>query len=134
MRILLVEDDETIAAAIEHALIEQRHTVDLAFDGQLGWEMADSLAYDLILLDLMLPKLDGITFCQRLRARNNNVPILLITAKDTQSDKVMGLDAGADDYLAKPIDLVELLARVRALLRRGTAHDVLAPRVGKFAY
>jgi DNA-binding response OmpR family regulator/HPt (histidine-containing phosphotransfer) domain-containing protein len=127
MRILVVEDDETIADLVKTALTEQHYTVDIATDGYSGWQLAEDLTYDLILLDVMLPKLDGISFCQRLRRQGNQAPVLLLTAKSTSNDKVAGLDAGADDYIVKPLDLQELAARIRALLRRGhgTASPVL---------
>ncbi|XHX77371.1 MAG: response regulator [Stenomitos frigidus ULC029] len=120
MRILLVDDDEHLAELLRTTLTEQHYVVDTAADGQAGWALAESLTYDLILLDVMLPKLDGIRFCRQLRAQGKQVPVLLLTARDTSNDKVMGLDAGADDYVVKPIDLQELTARMRALLRRGT--------------
>lgn len=119
MRILLVEDDECFAEALAEALSDQWYVVDVAKDGEVGWAQAQAMNYDLILLDVMLPKLDGISLCQRLRTHSCSSPILMITALDTSFDKVMGLDAGADDYVVKPVDLPELLARVRALLRRG---------------
>lgn len=118
MRILLVEDDDRIAEPLAEDLRHQYHVVDVADDGLKGWECAQSVLYDLILLDLMLPKLDGITLCKRLRSAGCTVPILMLTARDTITDKVIGLDAGADDYLVKPFDLEELGARVRALSRR----------------
>lgn len=119
MRILLVEDDAGFAEALAEALSDQWYVVDVASDGEAGWMQAQVMDYDLMLLDVMLPKLDGISLCQRLRAKGYSNPILMITARDTSYDKVSGLDAGADDYVVKPIDLPELLARVRALLRRG---------------
>jgi DNA-binding response OmpR family regulator len=119
MRILLVEDDAGFAEALAEALTDQWYVVDVANDGEAGWMQAQAMDYDLMLLDVMLPKLDGISLCQRLRAQGYSNPILMITARDTSYDKVSGLDAGADDYVVKPIDLPELLARVRALLRRG---------------
>ena len=119
MRILLVEDDERLTDVIAEDLSDQHYAIEVAADGELGWELVNSFTYDLILLDVMLPKLDGISLCQRLRTHNYNSPILMMTARDTSADKVTGLDAGADDYVVKPIDLPELLARVRALLRRG---------------
>lgn len=119
MRILLVEDDANLAEALAEALSDQRYIVDIVNDGETGWGQANTIDYDLILLDVMLPKLDGISLCKRLRTHNHSSPILMITARDTSADKVTGLDAGADDYVVKPIDLAELLARVRALLRRG---------------
>ena len=118
MKILLVEDDESLANLVRDALIAQHYLVDLATDGQAGWELAESFTYDLILLDLILPKLDGINFCKQRRERGDRTPILLVTAQDTSTTKVTGLDAGADDYVVKPFDLQELLARIRALLRR----------------
>jgi two-component system response regulator QseB len=118
MRILLVEDDLRIAKPLAEDLRHQNHVVDIATDGLEGWEYARSANYDLILLDLMLPKLDGIALCKRLRAAQSHVLILMLTARDTTSDRVVGLDAGADDYLVKPVELEELAARIRALSRR----------------
>lgn len=118
MRILLVEDDIRIAKPLAEDLRHQNHVVDIATDGLEGWEYARSANYDLILLDLMLPKLDGISLCKRLRADRSHVLILMLTARDTTSDRVIGLDAGADDYLVKPFELEELAARIRALSRR----------------
>jgi len=121
MKILLVEDDECIARALAEALSDQNCAVDIAIDGEEGWAYVEAYQYSLILLDWMLPKLDGIHFCQRLRQRGLHTPVLLLTAKDTSTDKVIGLDAGADDYVVKPFDLQELMARIRALLRRGNS-------------
>lgn len=118
MRILIVEDDDRIAKPLAEDLRHQHHAVDIARDGIEGWEYAQAAQYDLILLDLMLPRLDGISLCKRLRAAQSKVLILMLTAKDTTSDKVIGLDAGADDYLIKPFELEELAARIRALCRR----------------
>lgn len=120
MRILLVEDDDRIAQALAEALTDQHYAVDIATDGQEGWDFAEASNYDLILLDLMLPKINGITICKKLRTSGLKTPILMLTAKDTSTDKVIGLDAGADDYVIKPFDLPELSARIRALLRRGS--------------
>lgn len=120
MRILLVEDDERISQALAEALTDQHYAVDIATDGEEGWDFAEACTYDLILLDVMLPKLDGISLCQRLRRQGLKTPVLMLTARDTSNDKVMGLDAGADDYVVKPFDLPELAARIRALLRRGS--------------
>ena len=119
MKILLVEDDEFVAELLASALSSQHYLVERATDGQEGWELAEAFEYDLILLDLMLPKLDGLTFCQQRRQQGDRTPILLMTGHDTKTNKVMGLDAGADDYVIKPFDLQEILARIRALLRRG---------------
>ncbi len=119
MKILLVEDDEYISDALVEYLSEYHYLVDVAENGQTGWEFVESHPYDLIILDLMLPLLNGIELCRRIRQNNYKVPILMLTARDTKQDKVLGLDAGADDYVAKPFDLQVLLARIRALLRRG---------------
>ncbi|XGV97116.1 MAG: response regulator transcription factor [Leptolyngbya sp. BL-A-14] len=118
MRILLVEDDDRIARPLAEDLSHQNHIVDLAHDGLEGWQYAQAIDYELILLDLMLPKLDGITLCKQLRMSGSQALILMLTARDTTSDKVIGLDAGADDYLVKPFELEELAARIRALSRR----------------
>jgi DNA-binding response OmpR family regulator len=121
MRILVVEDDECVAKTLENLLGNQRYLVDVANDGLIGWELAEAFSYDLILLDVMLPKLDGIKLCQRLRSHNYQTPVLLLTAQNSSSHKVIGLDAGADDYVVKPFDVTELLARIRVLLRRRNA-------------
>lgn len=118
MRILLVEDDDRIAKPLAEFLRRQHHIVDITTDGLAAWEWSQSALYELILLDLMLPKLDGIALCKRLRAASSNVLILMLTARDTTGDKIIGLDAGADDYLVKPFELKELAARIRALARR----------------
>lgn len=118
MRILLVEDDDRIAKPLAEDLRHQHHVVDLAYDGIEGWNCSQGVTYDLILLDLMLPKLDGITLCQKLRSAKYVGFVLMLTARDTTTDKVIGLDAGADDYLVKPFELEELSARIRALSRR----------------
>lgn len=125
MRILLIEDDESFATLIQKTLNNQYYLVDRAKDGEIGCQMAESFSYDLILLDLILPKLNGLNFCKQRRQEGDHTPILLMTAEETSTTKVAGLDAGADDYLVKPFNLDELLARVRALLRRG--HDALTP-------
>lgn len=120
-KILLIEDDERIAEALAEDLTDRHYAVDIAHDGQLGAELAESFSYDLILLDVMLPKIDGITLCRKLRAEGVSLPILMLTARDSVDDRVIGLDAGADDYLVKPFELQELSARIRALLRRGNS-------------
>lgn len=125
MRILLVEDDERITKALAEALMDHHYVVDIVQDGQMGWEFMESADYDLIILDVMLPGINGIKLCQKLRQQGKNTPVLMLTAKDTSADKVLGLDVGADDYVIKPFDLQELLARIRALLRRG--NSVLPP-------
>ncbi|WP_341529132.1 response regulator transcription factor [Nostoc sp. UHCC 0302] len=121
MRILLVEDDVRLAETLAEALTDQRYIVDVVTDGEAGWNQAKILDYDLLLLDVMLPELDGISLCHRLRSHSYSMPVLMLTARDTVSDKITGLDAGADDYVVKPVDLQELFARIRALLRRGNA-------------
>jgi DNA-binding response OmpR family regulator len=118
VRILVVEDEPKLAAVLRRGLQEQGYAVDLAHDGEDGLCLAEQEAYDLILLDLLLPTLDGLTVCRRLRAARRNVPVLMLTARDGVDDRVAGLDSGADDYLIKPFAFRELLARVRALLRR----------------
>lgn len=119
MRILIVEDDFSLADILATALIEQRYVVDTVGDGEAGWQQIKVVAYDLIVMDMVLPKLDGISLCKLLRAQGYGTPVLMLTAMDNTTDKVTGLDAGADDYVVKPIDLQELFARIRALLRRG---------------
>jgi DNA-binding response OmpR family regulator len=118
MRILLVEDDDLLAQAVARYLTKQNYVVDIAADGEVGWELINVCNYDLILLDIVLPKLDGISLCRQLRQSGYQMLILLLTAKETKTDKVIGLDAGADDYVVKPFDFQELSARIRALLRR----------------
>ncbi|MGL5795318.1 MAG: response regulator, partial [Waterburya sp.] len=118
MKILLVEDDELIAQTLENILREHHYIVDRADEGDLGWEFVEAYDYDLILLDIILPKLNGIEFCKRLRSAGNQTPVLLLTAQNSNNKKVIGLDAGADDYVVKPFEVTELLARIRVLLRR----------------
>jgi len=120
MKILLVEDDERIAAALTEALTDYHYVVDVASDGEQGFTFVQIFPYELLILDVMLPKLDGIELCRKIRHNGYKMPVLMLTAKDTYHDKVQGLDVGADDYVVKPFDLNELLARIRALLRRGT--------------
>lgn len=120
MKILLVEDDQGTAEVLKNTLTSQHYVVDLAMDGETGLSLAETFAYDLVLLDIMLPKLDGLMFCRQLRDRGKSTPIMLLTALDSSTSKVIGLDAGADDYVVKPFDTNELLARIRALIRRGT--------------
>ena len=120
MKVLLIEDDPTMGEFLATVLTTHRYTVDTAVDGQTGLELASLWQYDVILLDLDLPKLDGISVCRELRYRANTTPILMLTVKNDNQDVVVGLDAGADDYMSKPCDPHQLLARMRALLRRGT--------------
>lgn len=121
MRILLVEDDIQLADSLADALEAQCYTVDVARDGETGWSQVCTLNYDLTLLDVTLPHLNGVEFCQRLRSHGSALPVLMLTARDTSYDKVIGLDAGADVYMVKPFDLQELLAQIRAMLRRGAS-------------
>ena len=118
MRLLIVEDEAKIAAFIRRGLKEEGYTVDVAVDGEEGYVLASTQDYDLVVLDVMLPKLDGFSLCRRLRQEKRAFPVLLLTVKDSVRDKVAGLDAGADDYLTKPFAFEEFLARCRALLRR----------------
>ncbi len=118
MRVLFIDDDDALATLLSGQLSAQHYVVDRVADGETGWAYASTFEYDLIVLDWMLPQLSGIHLCQRLRAQGYGVPILLLTAKDDQTDKVKGLEAGADDYVVKPFDIAELLARIRVLLRR----------------
>ena len=119
MHVLLVEDDSRLADSLAEVLLAQRYIVDLARDGEAGWQQITSAPYDLVVMDVTLPKLDGLGLCGRMRDRGLTTPVLMLTARDTSSDKVLGLDAGADAYMVKPFHLEELLAQVRALLRRG---------------
>ncbi len=120
MRILVVEDERKVASFIRRGLMEESHAVDVARDGEEALTLAEATAYDCIILDVMLPKRDGLSVLRALRAQGVRTPVLLLTARDSLEDKVGGLDSGADDYLTKPFAFEELLARVRALLRRGT--------------
>ena len=121
MKILLVEDDEALARALVEVLTDkQNYAVDTATDGETGWALIEASPYSLVLLDVMLPKLNGVELCLRLRRQGYAMPVLLLTARDSSDDRVLGLDAGADDYVVKPFDLPELLARMRALLRRSS--------------
>ena len=118
MRILVIEDEERLARLIERVLREERYDVDVALDGARGLASALTSEYDLLVLDLMLPGIDGVEICRTLRSRGLTTPILMLTARDAVDDRVNGLDAGADDYLVKPFVFAELLARLRALSRR----------------
>jgi DNA-binding response OmpR family regulator len=124
MRILLVEDDQDLGKFVQKGLREERYAVDLATNGEEALEFAGSNPYDLFILDVMLPKMDGLALSRRLRAGGHTSPILFLTARDSVEDKVSGFDAGGDQYLTKPFAFVELLARARALMRRGSPHQV----------
>jgi len=128
MKILVIEDEKKVASFIRSGLRSEGYTVDSAQDGEEGLFMAQENDYDLIVLDLMLPKMDGIAVCRKLRAQNKSMPIIMLTAKDEVDDRVKGLEAGADDYLTKPFSFAELLARIKALSRRGreVRNDILS--------
>jgi DNA-binding response OmpR family regulator len=120
MRVLIVEDERKISAYVKRGLEEQGYAVDAAYTGTEALDFADAAPYDLILLDILLPEMDGLAVCCELRRKGNRTPVLMLTARDAIDDRVAGLDAGADDYLVKPFALKELLARLRALTRRTT--------------
>lgn len=124
MHILVIEDEKKVASFIQRGLEAEHYSVDVADDGEAGLSQLFDGNYDLLILDVMLPKRDGLAVLQELRARKVKLPVLMLTARDTLADKVAGLDQGADDYLTKPFAFEELLARVRALLRRGTTAPV----------
>lgn len=130
MRILLVEDEPTIANTVRQGLTEAGHAVDVAADGEEGLAYALAADYDVLVLDVMLPKMDGLALLRDLRRRGNKTPTLMLTARDTVDDRVDGLDAGADDYLVKPFAFPELLARIRALLRRPPLQSGTVLKVG----
>src|ERR1700687_5199091 len=133
MRIVLVEDDAVIASSLSKGLREQAYDVDVAMDGDAAVYQAAVNPYDAVVLDVMLPKRDGFAVCRELRRRGLTMPVLMLTARDAVRDRVEGLDTGADDYLTKPFEFAELLARLRALLRRGPALAPAVLRVGDLA-
>jgi two-component system, OmpR family, response regulator len=130
MRVLVVEDEHRIAATIKKGLEQEKYVVDVAFTGTDGFDLGATEDYDLILLDVLLPQMNGVTVCNELRKKGIHTPILMLTAKGQIQDKVLGLDAGADDYLTKPFSFEELLARMRALIRRPkqTVESILVVR------
>jgi len=130
MKILVIEDDKKISSFIRNGLRSEGYTVDVAFDGEDGLYLASEGRYDIIILDLMLPEIDGITLCRRMRKSGNKTPLIMLTAKDAVEDRVQGLDAGADDYLTKPFSFTELMARIRALSRRGQPESPAVLKVG----
>ena len=130
MKILVVEDEKKVAAFIKKGLEEDSYRVELAADGEKGKEVALQHSFDLIILDILMPKKDGLTLLKELRAQRISTPVLMITAKGSVDDKVKGLDSGADDYLVKPFAIAELLARVRSLLRRGGSEKLTALSAG----
>lgn len=125
MRILLVEDDRALNRSLVKLLKTQNYSVDPAFDGQEALDHLLGVEYDLIILDVMMPQMDGFTFIKKLRTQGDEVPVLMLTAKDSLADRITGLDLGADDYLVKPFDVVELVARVEAVLRRYHKADMI---------
>lgn len=131
MKVLVVEDDKKIALFIKNGLTEQSYTVDLAEDGEKGERLAEENIYDVILIDIMIPRKSGFSLCKAIRDFNPTVPIMMLTALDSTEDKLRGFDAGADDYLVKPFDFQELLVRIRALLRRRAHQD--CPNTLQFA-
>ncbi len=130
MRILVADDDRRLTGIVKRGLMEEAYAVDVAYDGEESEYLAEINPYDLVILDIMMPKKDGIEVCRELRAKSVNTPILMLTARDAVEDRVKGLDAGADDYLVKPFAFNELLARVRALLRRNGVTRSPELRVG----
>lgn len=130
MRILIVEDERKVAEMVARGLKAERHAVDIAENGDTGWAMAHTYDYDMAILDLGLPGMSGGELLRRIRQRNAQIPILVLTARDATASKVESFEAGADDYLTKPFAFAELLVRVKALLRRGPANQVNVVRVG----
>lgn len=130
MRILVVEDEHKIANAIKKGLEQESYAVDVAYDGEYGYDLAATEDHDVIVLDLMLPKMNGMEICRALRGEEKHVPILMLTARGQLEDKVEGLNAGADDYLVKPFAFAELLARIRALARRPKNNTGTVLKVG----
>ena len=129
MRVLLVEDEKKVADIVERGLKAERYAVDVCHDGQGGWELASAYSYDLLILDLMLPGMTGTELLEKVRRKNQQVPILILTARDATADKIRNFEAGADDYLTKPFAFAELLVRVKALLRRGPVNRSSVLRV-----
>ncbi|HEU0000740.1 MAG TPA: response regulator transcription factor [Ktedonobacteraceae bacterium] len=129
MHILVVEDEQRLAHLLRRVLLEERHTVDVAYDGNAGLNLALSDTYDVVVLDVMLPGIDGLEICRQLRAERIMTPVLMLTARGAVEDRVTGLNVGADDYLTKPFAMEELLARINALLRRRDRHFDEAPQL-----
>jgi DNA-binding response OmpR family regulator len=129
MRILLIEDEVKLSGFIKRGLVAERYAVDLAKDGRTGLELADTYQYDLIVLDLMLPEMDGSEVLRRIRRRNSSVPVLILSARGSVEDKVSHMETGADDYLTKPFAFAELLVRIKALMRRGPVNRASTIRI-----
>ena len=129
MRILLIEDEVKLSGFIRRGLVAERYAVDVAKDGRSGLELADTYQYDLIVLDLMLPEMDGGEVLRRIRRRNSSVPVLILSARGSVEDKVSHMETGADDYLTKPFAFAELLVRIKALMRRGPVNRASAIRI-----
>jgi two-component system copper resistance phosphate regulon response regulator CusR len=134
MRILIVEDERKVAEMASRGLKAESYAVDVADNGETGWAMAHTYDYDLVILDLGLPGMDGIELLRRIRGRNARIPILILTARDATSSKVESFEAGADDYMTKPFAFAEMVVRVKALLRRGTADQSNVVRVGDLEF
>ena len=130
MRVLIVEDEKKMAAVLKKGLEAENHRVSLAFDGHSGFELATTMEFDVVVLDLMLPGIDGFEIARRLRRSDNHTPILMLTARDAASDIVKGLDTGADDYLTKPFSFEVFLARLRSVARRGSTPRPTVLQVG----
>src|SRR5271170_1706079 len=134
MRILIVEDERKVAELVSRGLKAEHYAVDVAENGETGWAMAHTYDYDLVILDLGLPGMDGTELLRRIRGRNAQIPILILTARDATSSKVDGFEAGADDYMTKPFAFAELVVRVKALLRRGPANQSSKVKVGDLEF
>lgn len=130
MQILLIEDERKVAEIVERGLKTERFAVDVCLDGQKGWEMSETYSYDLVILDLMLPGMSGTEILEKIRRKNHEVPILVLSARDATAEKIKNFELGADDYLTKPFVVAELLVRVKALLRRGPINRSSVLRVG----
>jgi DNA-binding response OmpR family regulator len=130
MTILIIEDEKKLVDILKRALKGERYSVDTAFDGEVGLTKAMKNSYSMILLDLMLPKKDGMTVCKELRKKGIHTPIIMLTARGAMEDRILGLDLGADDYLVKPFDITELFARMRAVMRRRKTTDSDIKKIG----
>ena len=129
MRILLIEDEVKLSSFIKRGLVAERYAIDIAHDGRSGLELADTYQYDLVVLDLMLPEMDGSEVLRRIRRRNPSVPVLILSARGSVEDKVQHMETGADDYLTKPFAFAELLVRIKALMRRGPVNRASTIRI-----